>query len=407
MITPYVTIPSMLEFSRNKTGFGYMVMDIACALGQLEEVDVLATDTRGDKFEYKGVSFYKRSFVQFIRCLFFCLPLSNLRYLKNNYCMPRGTFVRLMYYWLTTGYLKSLIKKGNYDIVHIHGCSFATELWIQVCKSCGQKFVVTLHGLNSFSETVLIEPAGKKYEKDFLKRVTNGEIPITVISTGMKKIIESYFGCSKCQHISVVCNAFSFNEETNREDLFVNIREQYGLAADAFIVLCIGNVCVRKNQGQLLRAFDLLPSNIAEKTYILFLGGETDNNYTIKKLSANSKYSHHFITCGIVEKGKVFQYYKQGNAVALMSLSEGFGLSLIEGMHFGLPCMSFTDIDAYEDIYNPCVMIGVKHHNDKAVSQGLEELICNKWNSEVIKNYSKKYTLEIMAKNYLGVYNCL
>ena len=33
MIAPYVTINSRPEFSRNKTGFGYMVMDIAKAVG--------------------------------------------------------------------------------------------------------------------------------------------------------------------------------------------------------------------------------------------------------------------------------------------------------------------------------------------------------------------------------------
>ena len=75
--------------------------------------------------------------------------------------------------------------------------------------------------------------------------------------------------------------------------------------------------------------------------------------------------------------------------MALMSLSEGFGLSLIEGMHYGLPCMSFTDVDAFEVIYDECAMIGVEDHSDEAVAKGSEQLLTASWDNEWIKNYSK------------------
>lgn len=212
MITPYVTINARSEFSRNKTGFGYMVMDIAKAVGKLEQVDVLATDTRGKAFDYEGVHFLSRSIFRFITAIASCLSLSALIKLRKKYRMGKATIIRVVYYWLMTGYLKRVINKGQYDIVHIHGCGFATELWMQVCNKCGHKFVVTLHGLNSFSDTVRLEPAGKLYERDFLKRVTEGEISITVISTGMKKIIEQTYNTPDCKNITVVCNSFSFDE---------------------------------------------------------------------------------------------------------------------------------------------------------------------------------------------------
>lgn len=212
MITPYVTINSKPEFARNKTGFGYMVMDIARAVGKIEHVDVLASDTRGKAFDYEGVHFLSRSMQKYFFVILSCLSMSELFQLRKEYRMTNPLLVRLVYYWMMTGYLKRIIKKGDYDIVHIHGCGFATELWMRVCKRCEQKYVVTLHGLNSFSDTVRLEPAGKKYERDFLKRVTDGEIPITVISTGMKKLIEKTYKTSGCKNITVVCNSFSFDE---------------------------------------------------------------------------------------------------------------------------------------------------------------------------------------------------
>ena len=87
-----------------------------------------------------------------------------------------------------------------------------------------------------------------------------------------------------------------------------------------------------------------------------------------------------------------------------MSLSEGFGLSLIEGMHFGKPCISFNDIDAFDDIYNPCAMIGVDLHNNEAVANGIRLLIERKWDSNIIRSYSQKFESQNMARNYCNVY---
>ena len=178
MITPYVTIASRPEFEINKTGFGYMVYDIANAVGKIEGVEVLCSDSRGDGFVDDGVYYLKRSLLLYMMNIGNCLSIESLLKLLKTYKMQKESAIRLLYYWLMTGYLSKLLKKGCYDVVHIHGCGFATELWIHVCKKRHIKFLVTLHGLNSFTETVKLEPAGKKYERDFLQRVVNGEIPI-------------------------------------------------------------------------------------------------------------------------------------------------------------------------------------------------------------------------------------
>lgn len=391
---------------RNKTGFGYMVYDIAKAVAETEGVDLLATDSRGEAFKSDNVLFLKRSWWLFLIHIFQCLPISSVLNLAKGYPgVQRGTKLRVLYYWLMTGYVKAILMRGNYDVVHIHGCSFATELWMEVCKRCGQKFVVTLHGLNSFSDSVKLESAGKQYERDFLKRVVDGEFPITVISTGMKHLIQKAFNAGDCKNITVVCNSFTFDEHFEVER--VDIRKLYNIPDDAKIVLYVGNIGRRKNQGQLIKAFNYLPDNLADKTYILFLGANQDTDYIISDFASKTPFPNHFISCGVVDKELVSQYYEQGDVVALMSLSEGFGLSLIEGMHFGLPCMSFNDVDAFEDIYDECTMVGVDEHSDEAVAKGLELLLTYNWDKEQIKIYSKKFESHSMAKNYIKVYELL
>lgn len=409
MLTPYVTIDSIPEFSKCKSGFGYMVYDIARSVSKLEQVDLLVSNSRGDAFVLDDVHFHERSFLLFIR--YFCMVFSVMAVFKlwNCYKVSGRSLSKLLYYWFISGYYYHIISTGNYDIVHIHGCGLDTELWMRVCKKAGVKYIVTLHGLNSFSDTVSLEPAGKQYERDFLKRVTEGEFHISVISTGMKRLIERTYGVNDCPWIFVVCNSFSFIDVQSSSDSqkVGGVREKHNLALDDKILLYVGNVCRRKNQGQLIRAFNLLPKRIREKTFVLFLGGEPESDYRIKELTKGISFDSHFISCGPVAKDTVSLYYKQGDAVALMSLSEGFGLSLIEGMHFGLPCIAFSDIDAFEDIYDENVMIGVSAHDDESVAKGLEQLLGKEWNKPDIIKYSIKFESPQMARNYVNTYNTI
>lgn len=175
----------------------------------------------------------------------------------------------------------------------------------------------------------------------------------------------------------------------------------YDIPNDSKIVLYVGNIGVRKNQRQLIESFDLMPREICEKTYVLFLGNDQGTD-TVNEAISNSRYASHFLLCGSIDKEVVSDYYKQGNAVVLISRSEGFGLSLIEGMHFGLPCMTFADVDAYEDIYSEYAVVGVEDKSNIAVAQGLQKLLTIQWDKERIKLHSKKFELDKMGENYIN-----
>ncbi|MBP1539311.1 MAG: glycosyltransferase family 4 protein [Prevotella sp.] len=409
MLTPYVTIDGNQKFERNKTGFGYMVMDIAKAVGKSEDVDVLATDTRGEEFETAGVKFLKRSLPSYILNLFSCLSLRSLIRLRKQYRMSKRTFVRVAYYWLMTGYLCKLIKKNKFDIVHIHGCGFSTELWMQVCEHCGQKYIVTLHGLNSFSDTVRLELAGKQYERDFLHRVAKGDIPITVISSGMKHIIEKTYGVKDCPNIKVVCNSFSFGGDLNvrkKDGIGGSIRELYNIPQDGKILLYVGNISKNKNQQQMVGAYAQLPKIIRDKTWLLFCGRPSQDG-SFEKLAKESPFGDHLVLCGSIEKGSIADYYKEADGVVLLSVAEGFGLSLIEGMHFGVPCAMFKDMDAFEDIFDPGAVVPIEDRDNTSVAAAVERLLETSWDKKAIKEYAQKFNNDSMARNYVAVYTKL
>lgn len=402
-LSSYTTNNEVPLLSQCKSGFGYMTYDIAKGVAKTEQVDALLLNYRYASFVVDNIHFKENSLSSFLRNIFHCCNPWIVFRLWREYRMSIRSLVRIMYCWLASGHYYDIIKKGNYDIVHIHGCGYYDEIYMDICRRLNKKFVITLHGLNSFSDSVDLEPAGKKYEKDFLRWVVNGEFPITVISSGIKKTIQNHFRAEKCDNISVICNSFSFDDLKQIYDV-VDVRGKYHIPENAKVVLYVGNVSRNKNQEQLIRAFDLLPTGIKDTTYVLFCGRNIEAGYQLDDMVKVSGYKEHLILCGNVDKELMPAYFKQADAVVLLSIAEGFGLSLIEGMHFGLPCMTFEDLDAFEDIYDENAVVALLSRDDKTVAEGLQRLVISEWDKEKIILHSRKFENKAMTDNYINKY---
>lgn len=184
----------------------------------------------------------------------------------------------------------------------------------------------------------------------------------------------------------------------------MNIREQYKIPVGAKVILYVGNISLNKNQLQMVDAFDLLPRSLAENTYVLFCG-EENAAVSLPERISKSAFASHLIMCGGVPRQEMPEYYKSADAVALLSYAEGFGLSLAEGMCFGLPSMTFTDLSAFVDLYDSKSMVAISSRQDTDVAAALQTLLNTSWNRDVIRQLSNKFSLDAMADNYIAVYH--
>ena len=185
----------------------------------------------------------------------------------------------------------------------------------------------------------------------------------------------------------------------------MSIREKYNIPKEDKVILYVGNISKNKNQVQMVRAYGLLPESMRKQTWVLFCGNNHSDDHELEELIAHSPDNQRLVLCGGVQKSDMPSYYNEADGVALLSIAEGFGLSLIEGMHFGLPCMMFSDMDAFEDIYDEGAVVAVTDRDDKAVAEGLSQLFETEWNRCMIKEYSEKFSSETMAKKYIKAYN--
>lgn len=149
--------------------------------------------------------------------------------------------------------------------------------------------------------------------------------------------------------------------------------------------------------------FGLLPDALQNNTWVLFCGRPSyDGSFEL--YVREKSYSEHLILCGVINKTDMPEYYHEADGVVLLSYAEGFGLSLVEGMHFGVPCAMFRDMDAFEDIYDEKSVVAIEDRSIKTVVDGLILLLTREWNTERIKANSNRFNSHEMAKNYISVY---
>lgn len=182
-----------------------------------------------------------------------------------------------------------------------------------------------------------------------------------------------------------------------------SVRDQLGISSTDFVFVFVGNINSNKNQKQAVRAFKLLPSDIKKKTRVIFAGGgDVDDlkDYVVQQDSGD-----HIKVIGAVPKEKIHNYYIASDATILTSLSEGFGLSIVEGYVYGKPTVTFKDLGAFTDICNERTSVGVSDRTDEALARGILDCMNQRWDKEYIKEFSLQFSYNSMRTNYIDLFN--
>lgn len=398
-VTPYITSKKHPAFLRNQTGFGYMVHDIAEYVAKLDEVDLFAAMTFTPCFELDGFRVIGNSWLKIIRNFSLKSFADGLRFIRK-YKQPLVSQLRTLYVFATIGQIGKIAK--NYDLIHIHGCSALTDATIRACKRKGVPCIVTLHGLNSFEDVVKLHPSLKRYERDFLVRAAKKDIPVTFISTGNKNTAKEYVnsvwgGVIDCY--SVICNGCNVSVHSSE----VDVRKMYNINSKDFVFVFVGNISKNKNQYQVARAWNLLPEAERSRCIVLFVGNYKEEDDIVAYIRKENLQDSLFL-CGMQPKDKVHSFYQDADATILTSITEGFGLSIIEGFVYGKPNVTFADLPAIQDVFNERAMILAEERSDAALANAMQKMMKASFDRETIMNYAQKFSFERMAEKYKEIY---
>jgi len=402
IFAPYIYDKDIPEFSVNKTGFGIMVNDIVKSIADIENVELLTRVIIRNQKKYVGK--YKLLSHTWIQIMISANICDWGKAIKIFFC-TKAEFkdkLRKMFYCLDRGYVRKSIKKSNPDIVHIHGIGSITKSYIEICEELDQKYMVTLHGLIGLNDSVKVSEEERKIEKNFLQYADKQNIPVSVISTGMKKRIEKNYLKHKAHNITVITNGthipvlYKFCNKTD-------IRMKYNLPDTCKICVVIGSIMERKNQMQIVEAYSMLNENIRKNCAIFMCGKDMMKGAVEKRIYELGCESRIFML-GFVEHKEIEAILQIAELNIVASLDEGFGLSIIEAYTYGVPTVTFADLDAVDDLYNASTMLLVKNRNNADLAEGINKALNKTWNKEKIISYSKRFSLENMTELYLKLY---
>ena len=395
----YVSIDKLM-ISRRKTGYGYMVVDIAKSnlIEKDNEVSLLSltsfTKNRIiDNVNYVNNCFFNVAkslrFVDIVNCFKTFIGLRNVSNKeKLKQCLSM----------LTVGLALKEFKKR--DVIHIHGIGPNNIYLIEQCIKNKINIIVTLHGLNSFDKSIKISNHARIIEKKFLEIAANSShVNVVGISEGVIDTINEFLENQSNTNFCVIKNGARVDTGVNH----FSLREKYEISEKSVIALCVGNFCKRKNQIGVVDAYLKLNTNQQELLTIIFLGNPSGDPDVQEKIIDNGLQDN-LIVCGAIDKSLMSTYYSQSDFTVLASLNEGFGLSIVEGFFFGLPNLTYSNLDVVSEIFDEKIMVSL---NDRSPDVLASEMITMKnrgWDSDYIKEYSKSFSLEGMGIKYLNLY---
>ncbi|MBB6130862.1 glycosyltransferase family 4 protein [Mucilaginibacter lappiensis] len=168
-------------------------------------------------------------------------------------------------------------------------------------------------------------------------------------------------------------------------------------------IFTIGSLAPKKN-------FHVLPALLNDNELELIIAGKiTDYQLRIMEEASKHNCTSRVKLIGLISDDDKAWYYKNCEAFAFPSIAEGFGLPVIEAMHFGKPVFlsrytSLPEIggDAawYFDSFEPETMRAT-------FAKGLEEYTSNNMEASITQ-HANQFNWEKTAQQYLDLYtDCL
>ena len=184
--------------------------------------------------------------------------------------------------------------------------------------------IAVVHDLSQYHVPVKYDKFRMFYIKKVLPHYVRKAQSIVAISQSTKNDLLEYWHIPEAK-ITVVYNGFTPPErvDTGKKNqiLYISRIEHPG-----------------KNHLNLLKAFELLPEALRKKYALVMPGSPWNGAETVFEYAKNSPCAEQFRFTGFVDFAKLPELYAESSMYIFPSHFEGFGLSLLEAMHAGLPC---------------------------------------------------------------------
>lgn len=243
------------------------------------------------------------------------------------------------------------------------------DLFFSPCYSLFSPFITckqigVVHDLIPLIFPEMFKKSSLKFKLSYantfvLKKILSYLDKVITVSNSTKNDLIKYLniGTDKIKVIVEGVNVIDLDENRLSE-----INKQYNMNKEYF--LFIGRHEKYKNIDGLIKVYYQLPNDIQEK-YNLIIIGKYNVNFTPKLINMieNFKLKENIILIESVTPNNLPYFYKKAKILIHLSLYEGFGLTVLEAMSYGLPVIVSDRASMIEVAGDACINVNPDNHS--------------------------------------------
>jgi UDP-glucose:(heptosyl)LPS alpha-1,3-glucosyltransferase len=277
------------------------------------------------------------------RVIFHKVPIVRLGFLEKSVLYKINKFLQGLTFLITS---KILVNYRNFDIVQVKGDSLAKfdivsahschKAWLKIArKEIKNPIDWIMKNLNPHHWRILLTEK-LNYKKGNYKK-------IVAVSYGVKKEIMQCYNVLE-EDIVVIPNGIDLEEfnPKNRSLYFEEVRKEYNIPLDYFVLLFIGYEFRRKGLEFVIKAIAKIKN---EKIKLIVVGN--DNKKPYEKLAKDLGVLDKVIFVG--QQTKVNKFYAASDIFVFPTFYEAFSHVTLEAIASGLPLLT-TKVNGTEEL---------------------------------------------------------
>ena len=254
--------------------------------------------------------------------------------------------------------------------------------------------VFTIHDLNYYHDERKSMTKRNNWLKQLQKKV-DASSHIVFISEYTAKDVQTHISL-KGKPFSIIYNGCNFNE-TSLPTIPIHAPKEP-------FIFSIGTIALKKN-------FHVLPALLVNNQLKLVIAGITQQPKYLEQIISEAKkwgVENRLIFTGAISENDKQWYYAHCRAFVFPSLSEGFGLPLVEAMHFGKPVF-ISNATSLPEIGGDAVYIFPDfnpQHMQAVFESGMKDFNANN-RAEKVMARAALFNWDEAAQAYLNIYQQL
>ena len=292
------------------------------------------------------------------------------------------------------GFIRKLILDCQFDIVHCHQYTPYLYGFLGAIFTPA-KVVFTEHGR--------FHPDRYRYKAIAINPLMALFTPAIVAISAATKQALSHYEFMPAFKINVIYNGIQGLERSPQAE--AQLREQLGIAHDAYIVGTVARLDPVKNQAMMLRAFKRFLKVYPDS--VLLMVGDGPDREQLVKLSIELGIENEVIFTGFISKP--VNHLALMNMFLLSSFTEGTSMTLLEAMSLGVPAVA-TSVGGNPEIIKDGVtgLLAPSDDDDVFSEQMLKIRSDIKLAGALAKNsvecFNAGFSVSKMARSYMDVY---